>query len=246
MRRNRREHAARLSDQIADLRQRDSREAVNRRSDFGEAEIQLRVFNGGFVRFDLCLRRQVRLNCVVQFLLADGLFLRERRVALHVQFRFARLRLVLRKFGLGLIQRGLKRARINLKQQIAFFHLAAFGVVLREQITGYLRVDLRVHKSVERADPFLKNGNVRRRKRDDPNFRRRWRRGLFLAAVGKQKCRQNKKTTATLKKSCRWQKSCIHNLFLECGFRAFGDRENAISLAALMSTSPRARYDPAE
>jgi len=102
------------------------------------------------------------------------LFLRQRRVAFHVQFHFARLRLVLREFRLRLVERGLKRARINLKQQIALFHLAAFGVVLREQITGDLRVDLRVHKSVERADPFLKNWNVCRRERDDLNLWRRW------------------------------------------------------------------------
>jgi hypothetical protein len=55
--RNGRKHAAaRLPDQIADLRQRDSGKTVNWRLDFGEAEIQLRVFNGGFVRLDLCIR----------------------------------------------------------------------------------------------------------------------------------------------------------------------------------------------
>ena len=121
---------------------------------------------------------------VVQFLLADGLFLRERRVALHVQFRFAQLGLVLLEFGLGLVQGGLKRARVNLKQQIAFLHLAAFGVILRQQITGYLRVDLRVHIAVERANPFLKYGDIRRRHRDDLNFRRRRRRWLLLGAPG--------------------------------------------------------------
>ena len=60
--RNGREHAARLSDQIADLRQRESRQTIHRRRDFGEAEIQLRGFHGGFVRLDLRLGRQVRLH----------------------------------------------------------------------------------------------------------------------------------------------------------------------------------------
>ncbi len=121
-----------MPDQIADLGQGHSREAVNRRRDFGESKVQLRGFNRGFVRLDQRLRHQVRLNCVVEYFLANDVFLRELRVAFQVQFRFARRRLVLREFRQCLIDRGLKRTRINLKQQIAFFHFAALGVVLRE------------------------------------------------------------------------------------------------------------------
>ncbi len=130
--RNGREHAARLSHQIADLRLRHARQTIHRRSDAGEIEIQLRAFQRGFVRFNLRFGRQIRLQGVVQFLLADGLFLRERRVALHVQFRLSQLRLVLRQLGLRLVQGGLEGARVNLEQPIALFYPAAFGVILRQ------------------------------------------------------------------------------------------------------------------
>ena len=129
--RNGREHAARLPDQIADLRQREARQTIHRRRDSREVEIQLRVLNRGFVCFDLRLGGQVRLPGVVQFLLADGLILGERGVTLYVQLRIPQLGLVLLQFGPGLVEGGLKRARVNLKQQITFFHLAAFGIILR-------------------------------------------------------------------------------------------------------------------
>ena len=69
-----------------------------------------------------------------------------------------------------MIERRLKRARINLKQHIALFHRTAFDVILCEQITGYRRADLRVHKTIQRANPFRKNQNVGGGQRDDLDF----------------------------------------------------------------------------
>jgi len=49
-----------------------------------------------------------------------------------------------------------------------------------------LCADLRVHITIQRANPFLKNLNVGRGQRDDLDFRWLCRRGLLFAAVGKQ------------------------------------------------------------
>ena len=60
----------------------------------------------------------------------------------------------------GLIEHRLKRPRIDLKQQLSFLDERAFGVVLREQIAGHLRLDLGVDHPVERADPFAVDRNI--------------------------------------------------------------------------------------
>jgi len=147
-----------------------------------ETEIQPRAFDGGLIGLHLRFAGEIRLHSVVEGFLAQRLFLGQRRVTLYVQLGLGELRLVLREFRLGLIQRGLERARINLKQQIALRDLAALRVVLRQQVAGDLRADLRVHVSIQRADPLLEDRHIPRGKRDDLHLRRPRRRRLLLAA----------------------------------------------------------------
>ncbi len=133
-----------MADEIADLCGRDSGNPVHQRVDFGEAEIQ---FGGSNVRFGCLDRRLVRgnqrlilllgLNVVIQLALRDGVNLRERRIALHIDLRQAELGLRLgeltfrlRELSLRLFESGLERSRINLKENVALVYGRAFAVVL--------------------------------------------------------------------------------------------------------------------
>ena len=69
---------------------------------------------------------QIILNGVVEILLAGGLLLGQRRVAVHVEFssflhrlRVSELGGGLRQLSFGLIEHRLKRPRIDFKKQLA-------------------------------------------------------------------------------------------------------------------------------
>jgi hypothetical protein len=89
-----------------------------------------------------------------------------------------------------------------LEKQIALFDITAFRVILRQQIAGYLRMDLGIYITIERANPFLKNWNIGRCERDDLDFRWwRWRWFLF-APVGKQN--QKRKANSGNETGLKW------------------------------------------
>ena len=140
-----------------------------------------RGFHLRFGGLHLRLGREIVLRGVVQVLLRDGLLLRERNVAVHIQLRshligfghrhlrlrLSELRIGLRQLSGGagqlpfrLIQHCLERPRIDLKQKLPLFHERAFGVFLLQQVTGHLRLDVRVHQAVQRPNPFAVDGNV--------------------------------------------------------------------------------------
>ena len=122
------------------------------------------------------------MNRIIQFFLTDGLLLREWSVAVLIQLGFFGLRLVLRQLGLRLIPDRLKRTRIDFKKFIAFLHLAAFSIILREQIAGNLGANLGVDESIESPDPFLEYGHIRGGGGNDLDFRRLGRRCFLLAS----------------------------------------------------------------
>ena len=132
-------------------------------------------------RGHLRLQRLVGLPGVVQILLCDGLLLGQWNVAILVHLRLAlvgfrarELRLCLNQSGSGLRQlclglrqlsdcligRGLQRPRVDLKQQLSFADEGTFGVVLREQVSGHLRLDGSVDHAVQSADPFALDRQV--------------------------------------------------------------------------------------
>ena len=99
------------------------------------------VSTWAFAASTCALAAQIILRGVVQILLRDGLLLRERNVAVHIELRSALIRLALgelrfgldqlrlglrqlpvglRKLPLRLIDRRLERPRIDLEQQLPF------------------------------------------------------------------------------------------------------------------------------
>ncbi len=178
-----RQFAGGRSDQVADLGFGDAGDALNWRGDLCEFKIQLRLL-------DLCLRRdrrrfglQVRLHSVVIFFLADGLVLHQWTVAFYVELRLAQSGLSLGEQTFGLVEHRLERTRVNLKQQIAFLDRVALAIVLGLKIASDLRANLRIHQSVQRTDPFMKDGHIGLRYGGNLHHRR-WQRhmGLVLAA----------------------------------------------------------------
>src|ERR1700730_10534365 len=141
----------------------------------GEAEIQLCVFDcrlrgcdGSFRRLDGGFALSFLLRVVVELALGDSACFGERRVAVDVDYRELELRLGLlylalglRKLSLGLIKRGLKWAGVNLEQDLTLGNLRAFFVILLYQVSRRLGLNLGVHETVQRPNPFAGQRYVR-------------------------------------------------------------------------------------
>jgi len=102
-----------------------------------------------------------------QILLARCLFFGQRAVTLYVELRSALHRYGIGKQRLGLcqlpfrlVQRGLKRPRVNLKQQLPLLDEGAFLVGLLHEVARDLRPHIGVRKPVERPDPLAINRNI--------------------------------------------------------------------------------------
>ena len=94
--------------------------SVDRRNDCGEPEVELRILHRGLRRFHIGLGRLKGLHLIVILLAADHIFCEEIHGAFGVGFEVDELGLRLRKLTLGLIERGLESARVDLEKQIAF------------------------------------------------------------------------------------------------------------------------------
>ncbi len=95
-------------------------------------------------------------------------------ITLHVQFGVRHLRLSLRQLSLGLIKHGLKWTRIDLEEELTPFDQCAFVIILSNQVTAHLRLNLCVDESFERSYPLALNRHIFLNDRCD--FDQRWRR----------------------------------------------------------------------
>src|SRR5581483_9764827 len=141
-------------DQVALVHQQIARTARNRRPDLTVTEVELRPVHGGQV----ALKRgpgsvdgrlvglRARHNAFPQQrLIARGVGIREfqlRPVASKIRFCLGQLRPVFGYGGFSLPQSLLVRPWIDLKQQVAFFDIAALDKVYTHQFAGDLRLDL--------------------------------------------------------------------------------------------------------
>src|SRR5713101_6567719 len=182
-------------DQGAHLKLGLSSNAINGRNEPGKIEVDLGRFHSSLSGLDLrfscghrCLRRHVVLNGVVQILLAGGLLLRQRNVAVHVKLgpalhclSIGKNGLGLRQLPLGLIERRLKGTRVDLEEQLPLLDECAFLVALPLQVARDLCPDVGIGESVERANPLAKNRNVPLLNLHDLNVRRStWLRSRYV------------------------------------------------------------------
>ena len=154
----------RRADQIADLHGGEARHPIQKRQNLRETEIQLRCAHIRFRRFDRGLCRDdtglisreqsfggaLRLHFGVELALRNRARVSQRRIALHVDLRQHQLSLVLRQFpfrlrvlreclrplAFHLIERRLKRARIDFEKNIAFVNKRPFAIVLPDQVAA--------------------------------------------------------------------------------------------------------------
>jgi hypothetical protein len=90
---------------------------------------------------------------LVDDLLRGDVRLRQRLGALEVLARRDEHRLVLRLLGLGVIERGLEQARIDLRQHVAFLDMLTLGEQHLLQLAVDLRVDADGQRALHRAEP---------------------------------------------------------------------------------------------
>ena len=139
---------------IADLNLRDARDSADQGAHFRESQIQRGLLHGSLACLDGRFSRQLRLRVGVELALRNRARLRFGNIALYVERGVAELRFRLRELCLCLIQHRLERPRIDLKEHIVFVHEGAFAIVLLDEISGDLRLYLRIHVPIERGNPL--------------------------------------------------------------------------------------------
>ncbi len=88
----------------------------------GEAEVQLGLTHGSARRFNGRFGRAVELDVVVELVLWDRPRLGERAIARDVSGGASLIRYARREVAVGLIERGLERAGIDVEQHFALPH----------------------------------------------------------------------------------------------------------------------------
>jgi len=108
------------------------------------------------------------LLVVVKLALGNGSRLGEWSVALQIDLREALLRFCLGKLPLctpdlrlGLVYCGLKRTRIYLKKNLIFSNRSALAIILPDQVSANLRLNLRVDVAIECPDLFACQRHIR-------------------------------------------------------------------------------------
>jgi hypothetical protein len=119
-----------------------------------------------------CLRPTERLRVRIQLTLGNGVSFRFGNVTLDVQLGIGHLRLSLRQLSFGLIKHGLKGPGIDLKEELTLFDECAFAIVLANQVTAHLRLNLRVDVAFESSNPLALNRHIFLNDRRD--FDDRW------------------------------------------------------------------------
>jgi hypothetical protein len=139
------------------------------------------------------------LHGVVKFLLADCAVLGKGRIALYIQLRLelrgfgpvdfglsgVYIGFRLRKLGDGDIDLGiclvdncLEGSRVDLEEKVSHFDQGSFSIILRHQISGDLRMDLRIDKPDRCSDPLRVHGHILPDGRPDCDLGQARRRGL--------------------------------------------------------------------
>jgi hypothetical protein len=76
----------------------------------------------------------------------------------------------------------MKRYTSDLEQKVSSFHERSFQIVLRQQISGDLRMNLRVDKADRRSDPFRVHGYILLNRCPDGDLGKARRRRLLATA----------------------------------------------------------------
>src|SRR5438094_6889599 len=97
--------------------------------------------------------------------------LRFGNITLHVRFGVRHLRLSLRQLSFGLIKHGLKGTGIDLKEELTLFDECALVIILANQVTANVRLNLRIDVAFERSHPLPLNRHILLNDRRDLDHR---------------------------------------------------------------------------
>src|ERR1700740_2831753 len=133
--------------------------------------------------------------------LGNGVSLPFGNIPLHVRFGVRHLRLSLRQLSFGLIKHGLKGTGVDLKEELTLFDECAFVIILANQVTAHLRLNLRIDVAFERSHPLALNGNILLNDLRDFDHGW-WRRGRSShVAIAAAKCMEQENRT---NKTCKY------------------------------------------
>src|ERR1700733_846650 len=153
------EHGGRRNE-IADLDLRDAGNSADERAHLREAQIQFRLLNRGTVGRYACFRGHLCLHVALELAARNGICLGLRDIAFDVQRGVAELRFCLRELGFRLVQHGLEWTRVDLEEHLVLVNEGAFLIVLLDQVSADLRLDLRIDISVERRHPLAVDADI--------------------------------------------------------------------------------------
>ena len=148
--------------QVADGRGCQAGQTGNGGCNGGEFKIDFCFIHLGLCRGDGGFRFLDLLQGVVQLLAADGAGFHQRGVAFHVQLVFFQRGFILFQSPLGLVQRCLERAGINLEKHLALLDISAVPVILGKEVSRHLGADFGIFRAAQGAHPFLPDGNILR------------------------------------------------------------------------------------
>ena len=136
--------------------------------EFGIRYLCIRGSDGGLGGANPGPGLQRLLFVIVQLTLRNRPLLGQGGVTAHVDLgepllclSLAELTLRLPELPLRLLQRVLEGSRVNLKQHLPLRNRRSFTVQLPYQVSTHLRLDLCVHKAIQRSDPLSLERNVR-------------------------------------------------------------------------------------
>ena len=184
-------HAPTGADEIADLGLSHARDAVKWSTDRAIFQIHLRGLHsrlGGGYTGQGGLR--ILIGSLV-FLLADDLGLVELGLALESNLLKLRLGDGVGVVGLCLCQSGLEGSRVDRKKDVPLFDCRAFLVILSEEVSGDLGLDVGVLETIKQTDPLVGRHHILLNNRSHGDFHRSGfdRGGLFTRDGGK--CSRN-------------------------------------------------------
>ncbi|MNP13620.1 hypothetical protein D3C76_1059080 [compost metagenome] len=113
----------------------------NRRRHRGITQVQFRSLHGGFAGGDVGSGLPRGGPGVVVVLAADGVAFDQLGVTLFLQPGLERIGLGLAQRGVGAVQVGLERRRVDAEQHIALFHVAAFAKGPLQHHAGHAGTD---------------------------------------------------------------------------------------------------------
>src|SRR5580658_9449877 len=104
-------------------------------------------------------------------------------ITFYIQLGVRHLRRSLRQLSFGLVKHGLKWTGIDLEQELSSSDQAPFVIVLANQVTADLRLNLRIDVPFERSYPLALKGHIFLNDRCDLDHRWRRRSGGSHLAV---------------------------------------------------------------